>query len=88
MPGRPQNLRNADLADIIATIGYWKDQRYDYDAEGNLIYWAVNITHKASIHATDWYIVKFTYDGSGNRIRTEGPLRGSYTNMASLDWGD
>ena len=83
---------NAD--DLTITMGdverllagnYWNDQRFEFSGD-DLIYKGLNTTHKALTSDTDWYILKYTWDGSGNPTRIEGPLVGSWDNRASLAW--
>jgi len=85
-----------DLDKTVGTIGnktilaslnaIWKDQRYAYDASGTIIYRGVSIYHGNGTTEEDWEIWKYSYDGSGNLTRIEGPLKGSWDGRAALGW--
>ena len=65
---------------------HWKDKRFDYTS-GNLDYIGNSLIHKASTSSSNlWYIWKYTYDGSSNLTRIEGPLPGNWEDRATLDW--
>ena len=71
----------------IAVLGaFFHDQRFDWDADGNLIYRGIRPRHNDPITETDWEIWKFTWS-SGNLERLEGPLVGSWDGRAFLGWG-
>jgi len=62
----------------------WLDRRYDYTS-GNLDYLGKNVAI-AGTTSDDWQIFKFTYDGSGNVTRMQGPLVGTWDGRAALGW--
>jgi len=76
-----------DRLTLIVAGGYFSDCRYAYDASNNMIYMGYNRIHESATSDATWYIWKFTYDGSNNLIRKEGPLDGTWDNRASLSWG-
>lgn len=64
----------------------WKDQRFDYTS-GNLDYLGRSLIHKASTsESTLWWIWKYSFDGSDNLTRIEGPLTGNWDDRAALAW--
>ena len=64
----------------------WKDQRFEY-ASDDLIYIGRSLIHKAATDdTTAWWVWKYSYDGSSNLVRIEGPLPGSWDNRTSLGW--
>jgi len=71
--------------ELLLEDAVYQKRLYDYDASDNLIY----IGKHEHIHhdegTTGWKIWKNTWDG-GNKIMTEGPLIGTWTRRASLDW--
>ena len=73
-----------DRLTISVLNGYWHDQRYAYSGD-DMIYKGCHHTHKADEGDTDWVIWKYTYT-AGNVTRIEGPLEGSWTGRAALDW--
>jgi len=75
-----------DRATIVALNAYWKDHKYAYDASGNMVYMGTHYLHNADESDTAWEIKKYTY-GTDGITRIEGPLQGSWTNRATLDWG-
>ena len=74
-----------DRLTIAVLSGYWRDQRLEYTGS-NLTYKGVNETHNIGTDDSSWQVWKFSYDGSDNLVRIEGPLSGSWDNRASLDW--
>ena len=68
----------------MAYVEIYKDERYDYTS-GKLDYEGKHTTHKAVTSDEYWQIWKYTWDGDNN-VRKEGPLEGSWTDRASLDW--
>jgi hypothetical protein len=74
-----------DRKTIAILRGYFKDCRMD-DTSGNLDYRGVHFEHKAATSSTDWEIWKYTWS-SGDLVRIEGPLKGSWDDRAVLDWG-
>jgi hypothetical protein len=73
-----------DRGQIINAGGYFKEARLDWTS-GDIDYQGVNEVKGADEGATTWLIWKFTWAG-GKPTRIEGPLEGSWTNRASLDW--
>lgn len=69
----------------VDKASFYPDQRFDYTS-GNLDYKGFNETHKAATDATSWVVWKYTWS-SGNLVRIEGPLTGSWDGRASLSWG-
>ena len=65
--------------------GDFQDIRSTYSGT-NMTYKACNMRKGAATADTDWLIWKFTYDGSNNLTREQGPLIGSVDGQASLDW--
>lgn len=63
---------------------YFNDVRYEYTGD-ELIYIGYNVVHKAAEAATTWVIFKLSYT-SGNLVRKEGPLVGSWTDKGALAW--
>jgi hypothetical protein len=57
----------------------------DHDDQGNLIYEGRNLKDGADRDDTDWYIWKYTNDGQLT-VHEQGPLIGTYTGRADLDW--
>ena len=83
------------VGDLTVTMGdvekllagdYWHDDISTY-VDGNLIYRALNTTHKAATSATTWYIWKYTWT-NGERTRREGPLVGSVDGQSDLAWAE
>jgi YD repeat-containing protein len=70
-------------SDFFGGVG--QDKRFDWSGS-DLIYMGQNATAGASEDNTEWRVSKFTWDGSGNPIRIEGPLIGSWTGRAALGW--
>jgi len=61
------------------------DRRFDY-LLGYLIYEGANVKTTALASDEDWLIWKYEW-ADGNRTREVGPVKGSWDNRASLDWG-
>ncbi len=60
-----QPLTSMDSLESIASQIYWNDKRYDYDANGSIIYTGMNTAMNATTSGTDWYVVKIDYtDGN------------------------
>jgi hypothetical protein len=72
--------------DDVVSDESWKDQLFDYNIGGELIYKGANTVHDADIEATTWAVWKFTYVG-GDVTRIEGPLIGSWDGRTALAWG-
>lgn len=64
---------------------YWHDQRFEYSGS-DLIYMGVHRLHNTAITDGEWAIWKFTWDGSSNLVRQQGPLEGTWDGRAALDW--
>jgi hypothetical protein len=84
---------NIDQADLNVSMGdvekllaenYWGQTRFDWTS-GNLDYKGYHISATGSDNATDWLIMKYTWDGSNNPTRIQ-VLIGSWTGRASLSW--
>ena len=75
-----------DRMTIAVMGGIWHDVREAYDVNNLLIYKGCHEFHDVAITDTNWEIWKYTYSGN-NRVRTEGPLRGSWDGRAALAWG-
>jgi hypothetical protein len=73
-----------DRQTIAVLGGIWHDQKFDYAGGSNLIYRGVHEMHNISEDDTNWEVWKYTYDIGNNVTRIQGPLRGSWTNRASL----
>ena len=71
--------------ELLLEDGIYLKRLYAYDASDNMIYFGKHeeIDHEES--AGGWKITKYTWDG-GNLIMIEGPLIGTWTGRASLDW--
>lgn len=79
--------------DLTVTMGdvekllakdYWKNVQYDYDGSGNMIYLGRNINLTAANDDTDWYIIKYGWDGNGDLIQTRTRTT-SWTNR-TIGW--
>ena len=75
-----------DRMTIAVLSGIWHDTRFDYDEGDNLLYKGVHELHDAAVTAVDWEVWKYTWD-TGNCVRIEGPLRGTWDGRAALSWG-
>ena len=64
---------------------YFKDQRFAYNGS-NLEYRGAHFKHNAGTDDELWQIWKYSYDGSDNISRIEGPLEGTWDNRALLSW--
>lgn len=64
---------------------WWKDQRFDYNVGGELIYRGAHSEPSADVGDANWAVWKLTYV-SGAITRIEGPLVGSWTGRAALSW--
>lgn len=61
------------------------EERFDYDANSNLIYHGIGPT--ASLTSSmAWHINKFTYDASNRITRTQTLFNQIWDNRASLAW--
>jgi len=60
----------------------WKDTRYEYDTDGNLIYKGLHEVMNASEDDANWWVFKYEYDGNGNLIRKR-IQQTSWTNRTS-----
>jgi YD repeat-containing protein len=60
-------------------------ERYDF-VSGVLIYRAGNTLSGASESDTSWFVYKYTWDESGNLSAIRGPIKGAWTNRASMAW--
>ena len=80
-----------DAAGILqrnALIGlglYWKIQKYDYSGGANIIYIGRNAERESSDSDVTWAVWKLSYSGD-NITSSEGPITGSWTDRADLDW--
>lgn len=74
-----------DRLTIAILKGIWHDVKLYYDISDNLIYKCCHEMHKADDGDLGWEIWKYTWTGS-NCDRIEGPLKGSVTNRATLEW--
>jgi len=70
--------------DQILAETYWKEKRFDYTS-GDLDYKGFHEIHKTAEGEGTWSVWKYTYS-SGDLVRIEGPLKGSWTGRAALDW--
>lgn len=67
------NLKlNLTQLESAAGIQY-KEQRLDYDTDGNLTYKGLHLNYGASQSDTNWFVWKFTWT-SGNLVRIQGPV--------------
>ena len=89
---QPQiNIEQADLTASFTDVeqgvtdNYWKRYKYDYDVNDNTIYKGRHITYNAAESDTQWYIIKYTYDGSQRLIDKQYAV-GAWTNRATLGW--
>jgi YD repeat-containing protein len=73
--------------DDVVSDESWKNQLFEYNASGLLIYKGAHKLHNAAVTETDWSVWKLTWDSSGNLIEMEGPLEGAWDGRASLTWG-
>ena len=74
-----------DRNTIAILGGIWHDQKLAWDASSNLSYIGVHEMHNMPDSDENFEIWKYTWT-SGNLARIEGPLRGSWTDRATLDW--
>jgi hypothetical protein len=77
----------AGILDRNALIGigaYWRDKQLDWTS-GDLDYVGKHWRSNAADGDAGWAVWKFTWT-AGNLARIEGPLTGSWTNRATLDW--
>ena len=74
-----------DLGKIIDLGAYWRDVRMEFSS-GDLIYRGVTYFHNIATSDSNWEIWKYNYS-SGDMVRIEGPLPGSWDNRATLSWG-
>lgn len=72
--------------DRVESKEYWKDMRFDFDASGNPEYIGKNMSATASTTDTGWVIWRYTFDGSGDISRIQGPLRGAWDSRTALAW--
>jgi len=63
---------------------YWKQFRYEYDSNDNVIYKGYHKTYNAAESDTSYWIVKYTY--SNNNLVRKQYAEGSWTNRANLNW--
>jgi hypothetical protein len=61
----------------------WKDQRFDYDSSGNIIYKGVSAVLNADTTMPYWYVWKYIYSGS-NVSQIKGPVPGPWDGRAGL----
>jgi YD repeat-containing protein len=80
------SLGISDRLTLVTAGAYFKDRRKEYNTDGNVVYEGVSLVSNAETSDSEWHIWRYTYDSSGNRIREEGPLDGSWDGRASLDW--
>lgn len=78
-------LTHEDALKELLSSSFWPVVIKTYDESDNLTYVACNRRHLAVVTDEDWYIWKYTYDGS-NRTLEEGPLKGAQSGQASLAW--
>ena len=65
----------------------WREKRYDYDVSNQKIFTGVHPVHKAAGSDAGWSIWKHTWSATpGNKVRTQGPLSGTWDGRAALDW--
>jgi hypothetical protein len=62
------------------------DQRYEYNADDNVIYSGTHSLQDADPDDLNWMVSKYTWDASNNCTRIE-TLVGSWTGRALLGWG-
>jgi hypothetical protein len=60
-------------------------QQYTWDANGNLEYVGGHTDVNATDGTNSWHVWKYTWT-SGSLAKIEGPLRGSWTDRATLGW--
>jgi len=64
-----------------------KQKKPYYDANGNLVYLCIHKSPTAPLTNTKWLIWRHYYDANDNWLGQKGPLEGSATGRASLEWG-
>lgn len=62
-----------------------KSKKWDFTS-GDADYYGVHKNHKASEDDPTWLIWKMTYDVDSNKLTEQGPLKGSWSGRAALDW--
>jgi hypothetical protein len=67
------------------THTFFKRTKFDFTS-GNLDYLGQNLRVKAADGDNDWLIWKYNWDAGGDPDNIQGPLCGSWTNRATLDW--
>ena len=65
-------------------MAIWKDTKLEY-SDGKPIYKGLNAFNGISDDDVSWRIYKYTWDGD-DCTRIEGPIIGSWTGRASLNW--
>lgn len=73
-----------DVEKILAG-NYWKQERYDYDVNGNAIYIGRHLSATEVEGDTAWWIWKLTWT-DGAMTRKQGPITGTWTGRAGLGW--
>jgi hypothetical protein len=62
----------------------WRSQRFEYDANDNIIYIGRHKTPNAGTSSGGWYIEKLTYDSANNPTRVQGPEIGVWDKRTDL----
>ena len=71
---------------IGSTEPQWRDEKYDYDGSGNMIYLGRSLAPVASASEGElWWIWKFTYDGSDVLQRRQSDS-GNWDDRVALGW--
>lgn len=66
--------------------GGFKNQRYAYDANGNVEYLGEHALSGASIDDPKWNIWKIAYDLNGRVSSRQGPLEGKWSEREQFGW--
>ena len=70
---------------LIGLNSYWRQKKFAYDGDGNLIYIGCHSIGDTLTSDDNWAVWKFSYT-DGNLTDIEGPITGIYDDRATLNW--